>query len=271
MPLVTIAAAFLTGEGIVLGADSTTTVVAAGQGVAQLFNNAQKVFEVGIPGAARFALATWGNGVLGNLTHRQSAATLAGKIGADTTLDGAVAFLVEIAEQAGALASPLVGYFLGGTDPGSCVPRCFKIIFADGKAIKTELQHGQVIFEGMPDFFTRMFYGFDPKLPGALINALLPKVAGKLPDAEATQMCVEAVNEALATIPRGFAAHLPLRDAIDFVHTYLHLTIKAFKFRMGPPVCGGAIEIGFVSADRPFRWVCHKKFDSAIYQTEGVL
>jgi hypothetical protein len=144
-------------------------------------------------------------------------------------------------------------------------------VFGEGAATKTKLQPGQVIFEGMPDFFTRMFYGFDPKLPGALIAALVPKVAGKLQEPEVSQMCVEAINEALATIPKGFAAHLPLRDAIDFVHTYLELTIKAFKFRMGPPVCGGPIEIGFVSADRPFRWVCHKRFDSAFVHTEGVV
>lgn len=61
---------------------------------------------------------------------------------------------------------------------------------------------------------------------------------------------------------------VPIREAIDFIHMYLHLTIKSHKFRFGPAVCGGPIEIGFISSDRPFRWVRHKPFDSAVFQEE---
>jgi hypothetical protein len=49
---------------------------------------------------------------------------------------------------------------------------------------------------------------------------------------------------------------------------YLHLTIKAHKFLIGPTVCGGPIEIGFVTVDRPFRWIRHKPFDSAMSEVE---
>ncbi len=47
----TIAAAYLVSEGLVLGADSSTTVLApsphGGGQVLQLLNHSQKVFEVG--------------------------------------------------------------------------------------------------------------------------------------------------------------------------------------------------------------------------------
>jgi hypothetical protein len=40
---------------------------------------------------------------------------------------------------------------------------------------------------------------------------------------------------------------LPIGDAIDHVHTYLHVTVKVFKFMFGAPVCGGPIEVAFVT------------------------
>jgi hypothetical protein len=62
---------------------------------------------------------------------------------------------------------------------------------------------------------------------------------------------------------------LPIREAIDFVYSYLHITVKAEKFKFGAPTCGGPIEVGFISTDRFFRWVRHKLFDSAITEQEG--
>lgn len=59
-------------------------------------------------------------------------------------------------------------------------------------------------------------------------------------------------------------AKLPMRDAIDYVHSAIYCTIKAMKFSMGPQVCGGPIEIGVITSDRRFRWVRHKPWDAAI-------
>jgi hypothetical protein len=58
--------------------------------------------------------------------------------------------------------------------------------------------------------------------------------------------------------------NLPIRDAIDFVHSCIHSTIKAMKFSNLSQICGGPIEIAVITADRPFRWVQHKGFDSAM-------
>jgi hypothetical protein len=62
---------------------------------------------------------------------------------------------------------------------------------------------------------------------------------------------------------------LPIRDAIDFVHSSIYSTIKALKFSQFPQVCGGPIEIAVITSDRPFRWVRHKRFDAAITEQEG--
>jgi hypothetical protein len=57
---------------------------------------------------------------------------------------------------------------------------------------------------------------------------------------------------------------LPIRDAIDFVHACVYSTIKALKFSNLFQICGGPIEIAVITSDRKFRWVRHKAWDAAI-------
>lgn len=57
--------------------------------------------------------------------------------------------------------------------------------------------------------------------------------------------------------------NLPLREAIDWIHTVIHTTIRAIKFNQEHS-CGGPVEIAVITTDRPFRWVCHKSLDAAI-------
>ncbi len=64
----TIAAAYLTSEGVVFGTDSTTTIIVPPQSVNQLFNYAQKTFEVGEH--SRLAICTWGAGSINRISHR---------------------------------------------------------------------------------------------------------------------------------------------------------------------------------------------------------
>jgi len=73
----TIAAAYLTSEGVVFGTDSTTTV-STQRGVSQILNYAQKIFEVGKQ--SRFGVCTWGAGSIKGVSHRTFVARLADKL-----------------------------------------------------------------------------------------------------------------------------------------------------------------------------------------------
>jgi hypothetical protein len=268
---VTIAAAYLTSEGVVFGADSATTINITTQGgeggIAQLFNNEQKIFEVGPPKQGRVALCTWGMGRIGSVSHRTISARLADMIEADTTVEDALQRLQAlVASELTAAAVPAgtqLGYFLGGWDGSSHLPRCYELNFTVGAEPEIKpLTIGEARFSGAPEFFSRVLRGFDPKLPGLLLDALKRQVPG-LPAAFDAGF-TNAFNAIAGQLFVHGHRDLPIREAIDFLHMYLHLTVKAFKFRYGPPVCGGPIEIGFISTDRFFRWVRHKDFDSAL-------
>ena len=272
MILVTIAAAYLVSEGVVFGADSSTTVSVrtpgGGSGVLQLLNHAQKVFEVG--DNSRLGVCTWGAGSIGDVSHRTVIARLSDELTEDTSIQDAAQILANLVEPLAKSAQlAFVGYYLGGWNPKTHEPSCFKIeITTNGKKIDP-IPLGLCSFSGMPNFFTRVFRGFDPELP----KVLREEIKRRLPQTNATpsfdKIFEEAFEIAASPLVAAGFKDLPIREAIDFVYTYLHITIKATKFKFGAPACGGPIEIGFITTDRHFRWVRHKSFASAILEEEA--
>jgi hypothetical protein len=269
---VTIAAAYLVSEGVVFGADSSTTVFhrspEGGSGVLQILSHAQKVFEVGEN--SRLGVCTWGAGSIGNISHRTIIARLADEIREDATVQDA-------AEVLGSIVDPLVkeaggefvGYYLGGWNAKTHEPSCFKIEVSGERKTIEPLALGLCSFSGNPNFFIRVFRGFDPQLSENLrkeLRLLLPPET--IPE-NFDQIFSQAFEGAAAPLAAAGYRDLPIREAIDFIYAHLHITIKATKLKFGAPACGGPIEIGFVSTDRHFRWVRHKSFSSAILEEEA--
>jgi hypothetical protein len=271
----TIAAAYLTSEGVVLGADSTTTVTnpAGGQvQVVQLLNHAQKVFQVGE--RSRIGFCTWGTGKFGTVSHRTLAAQLSEQQGfaTFTVAQAAQALMgMVLAARAAANVNDVTGYFLGGWDLVTHQPQCFRLVFQPGQnPVMDQLGIGQVSFQGIPNFFTRAFHGYDPVLPQRLKDAVAAafwQQPQQLPQ-NYDALFFQAFHQAVAPLAAVGFEDVPIREAIDFVFSYIHITIKAFKFRFGPPPCGGPIELAFISTDRPFRWALHKSFQTAMYEQE---
>lgn len=266
----TIAAAYLVSDGVVLGADSSTTVqISTPQrtGVVQLLTHSQKVFEVGQN--SRLGLCTWGAGSIGKVSHRTIAALLADKVNSKSSVQEAAKELVNIVTLAIKEAPiDLVGYYLGGWDPNTHEPACFRIeVRKDGDKIEP-LSLGLCSFSGNPIFFTRVFSGYDIRLKDNLKNELKQALAGNIKENFDDIFNNAFEKAAVPLITAGFK-DLPIREAIDFLYSYLHITVKAEKFKFGPPSCGGPIEVGFISTDRNFRWVLHKPFSSAITEQEG--
>src|SRR5262245_34895993 len=93
----TIAACYLSSEGVVLGADSTSTVFVKSPGpnpggTEHHYNYAQKIFEVGE--GSTLGIALWGLGSLEKTSHRTLIARLA-----DQLKSQAAATVEEVANQ----------------------------------------------------------------------------------------------------------------------------------------------------------------------------
>jgi hypothetical protein len=283
----TIAACYLSPEGVVLGADSTST----GFSSAGLhhYNYAQKIFEIGE--RSSFGLTMWGLAATGTVSYRTLIARLADDMRqklvssvpdvvdrwADLFWNSYQAeFATDIAKvrslAAKATRTPEEetefqgvrftlsgGFCIGGHVDADRSPKAYEVTYDPTwqKLAVQELAIGRTWFWGSPNLIQRVIFGIDVELGDKILQS--GKWTGTMQD-----LLDLAAGYRLS--PPGI---LPIREAIDWVHASIYTTIKAMKFSQMAPICGGPIEIAVIATDRSFRWVRHKPFDSAIAIFEG--
>lgn len=284
----TIAAAYLTSDGVVFGADSTATYTGAVG--PQLANHTQKVFEIGE--GTQFGFCVCGDGGIGPVTHRTVSALLGDWVQSQSnvTVLRLANRLLELCREL-TLSSDgetivhrvgYVSYFLGGIDPGR-VPKLMQVQYAaridrdPATGVETRVQIEKATeftikaayFDGQPDFWHRTFFGFAQNLPQVLLGQLKAALLEPGDDPSPLEMVfATAWNASVRQFCSNAFNDIPLRDAIDYIHSSIFATIKGFKFKQGTPACGGPIEVAYVSTDRKFRWARHKAFDSAVSENE---
>jgi len=286
----TIAACHISPEGVVLGADSAATV-SRGDGFPDShLDYAQKLFEVG-PTPSTVGLVTWGMGQIGKTSHRSLAAMLGdrhqqepfgsveemARYLAEEMWSGYTGTYEKIITQTKALLerarnqdaelndnewdelSQLLNLFSGGyclagrlTNDREC--EAYEILWGphlDQPQID-RLPNEAPLMWGVPHMMQRLIFGFDEQV---LTHILASGKWNGTP-----QELTELVQSQQLIQPN----HLPIREAIDWVHTIIHTTIRGTKFAKWPHWCGGPVEIAVITTDRPFRWVCHKPLKAAV-------
>lgn len=291
----TIAVCYLTPEGVILGADSTTSLF--NENGAHYFNFNQKVFEIGENSTLGFV--TWGMGEINKSSLRKIVADVADDFKASTpsSLQSAADRMADIfwgqythdqfytyfkqleakpAFGSSAAAAPVIdhaprtkdeeeqfntlsqnlqfGFCIGGYILPDRTPAAIIFDFLPSmtqRPSSTSMQPHSTVWKGVPNMIQRLIKGWDNNLRIEILNS---------------GFWVGNQQQLDDILARQSLAHqiMPVRDAIDYVYTCIHSTIKAMKFSSLPQVCGGPIEIAVITVDRNFRWVKHKSWDSAI-------
>lgn len=286
----TIAACYLSSEGVVLGADSTSTMFVQGPGPNaggndHHYNFAQKIFQIGE--SSTLAMTMWGLGSLGETSYRTLIAQFADDLsghpasalsevadrwstlywGAYTSQYGpAIQRVQDLHGQATRTPEEDVelillqqnlsgGFCIGGYCLPSRRPEAYEIVFEpsqSGPQPPQSLRIGNAKFWGCPNIVNRLLFGVDLGLLFDISKS--PHWTGS-----PTDLLNLAAPYRLAQ-----PFDLPIREAIDWVHTSIYTTSQAMKFSHLAPVCGGPVEVAVITTDRPFRWVRHKKLDAGI-------
>lgn len=278
----TIAACYVSAEGVVLGADSTSTINVGG--LTHHFNYAQKVFEVGRQSS--LGILVWGLGSIGAISHRSLIARLGDDLErvAPASMDEVALRwsslfwaeyqqeMAEFIKQAASLREkPLRseqeqteldnlelglggGFCVGGVLGRERAAQAVEVLYSltDPEPRLNPVPQGSPRFWGWPSLINRLIYGIDERVYEAILRS--EKWTGTPEDLIGLVWPETLVQ----------ARDMPIREAVDWVHASIYTTIKAMKFSHLAPVCGGPIEIAVITADRPFRWVRHKQFDEAI-------
>jgi hypothetical protein len=281
----------LSPEGVVLGADSTSTYQFGAH--PHHFNFGQKIFEIGHN--STLGIVTWGLGGLALGSYRTLIARLS-----DQLTSSPVSNVDDVASQWASLfwaaystsqsvldfrtlaakaphdpanpADPLrrtadqekslpqikdnlvVGFCIAGYMLHTREPVAAEIIFDPSSTVAPapqRLSYGHSYW-GVPAFINRLISGCADEVRDAIC------ASGKW---NGTRAELDAV---INTYRLVHPTTVPIREAIDFTHACILSTIKAIKFSQLPPVCGGPIEIAVITTDRPYRWVMHKDWDAAI-------
>jgi hypothetical protein len=100
---------------------------------------------------------------------------------------------------------------------------------------------------GQKDALIRLIKGYDPHALDELVKRGTDKA-----------IVQKWVDDNISELPLHFDG-MPIQDAIDFVNYAVQVTIGRFRFCLGPPLCGGDIDIAVITPTA-FQWAQRKRW-----------
>jgi hypothetical protein len=279
----TVALTLKVNDGLVLAADSASTLTSAQPGapatVINVYNNANKAFNLrkGLP----IGLVTWGLGSISETSIETLAKDLRQRFaGEDPShmgwhLDEDTYTIAEVAARvrefmhdekfaAAAAALPTgaslpdLGFFVVGYSSGASHAEEYHLNIASSGVIGPDLlrqpHETGVTWAGQIDAISRIMNGHGAMLPQTLETKL------GIPAAD--------IPNAVAQIQQDLSAQMvspamPIQDAIDLAEYLVDLSIRFSRFMPGSPTVGGPIECAAISKHEGFKWIRRKHYYTA--------
>ena len=268
----TIAISMKVNDGVVLAADSATTIMGRDPqgrtGVINIYNTANKIFNLrkGLPIGA----ITWGTGSIG----QASISTLAKDfrkliINNDEWKIYPKSYTIkEVAEKFKKFIfeehykkefqswpeKPFLGFMIVGYSAGEPLAEEWKMDIMNGECkgpylIRKPDEVG-ITWNGETEAITRLYLGFGNRLP-----AVLKEYGLKDEDVQKImKMCRNKLTVPMVTPP------MPIQNAIDLAEFLVETTIYFSKFAPGAPTVGGPIEIAAITKHEGFKWIKRKHY-----------
>jgi hypothetical protein len=277
----TIAVSLKVNDGVVLAADSATTLIGQSPdgsiGVVNVYNNANKIFN--LVRDRPIGVVTWGAGSIGvasvSTLVKDLRTRLSGKLSEDNSwaLDRESYTVEDVARKARRFIfdehyrlafkewkdedKPSLGFIVAGYSSYEDMAEEYQIDIVHGECSEPRLlrkkEDSGITWNGQTEAIYRLLVGFSSHLPLIFEENLgIPKE--QVPQAIA--IIQEALNFPLVIPP------MPIQDAIDLAEFLVDLTIKHSRFAPGAPTVGGPIEIAAISKHEGFRWIQRKYYYS---------
>lgn len=270
----TIAISVKVNDGLILGADSASTMSSLSGGISNIYNHADKIFNLvkGLPIGA----ITWGAGSMGPASISTLAKDLRRRFSGDDIHHGEEWIINPKNYNVGHVASlfrrfffdeiytaafsewevkPSIGFVVGGYSSDEMLSENYLITIDDGfcpePLLMWQKNESGINWFGQPEAITRLVIGYDSRLKSIL--------QAELNLDEPT--CTNVINKLTAVLGSGIIeSAMPIQDAIDLTEYLVDLTIKYSRFTPGAPTVGGAIEIAAISKHEGFKWIRRKHY-----------
>jgi hypothetical protein len=261
MSPLTIVAAVMTRDCLVMGTDSLSTLLGVtpqGQPVVyKSYPHTQKLFEVHGMG-----IATWGTGAIGG----RSIAGVVSDFGASLpSRPPTVQDLANRLDQflntpysaqfptGGGARQPELGFLVGGYSTGSAFSEVWQVLYpgaAGARVTQRIAQNGfGASWAGVSVPFLRLSTGVDPRFEAQLLQLGV--------SATVIQQAKQAVQGLQMQV---IFDSMPVQTAIEYCRFILDVTMGSNKFEVGTALTGEPIQIAVITQRNSFRWVSELAF-----------
>jgi len=246
-------------DGIVLGADSASQITGQDpqgrMGVLKVYENARKLFrfldfKVGI---LSYGIGNIGKKFIDTLLRefKRESREQRSFDPADYNVRGIAQglydfFIAKYNEQFQPIPDaqrPPLGFYVAGYSSGSTDGEELEFLIPRANGLK-EVRPANAFgasWRGAGIPFTRLYYGFDPRVNDKLIEAGVNENTIK-------QACDPFKAQVIYD-------GMPVSEAVKFVEFILKTTIGLVSFEVGAPVCSEPIHIGVINSETGFQWV----------------
>ncbi len=263
MHVLTIAISLKVNDGIVLAADSASTIIerrGARSRASYVYNNANKIFN--LKKGSPIGAITWGSGSIG----QASISTLVKDFRKETLIkenyeikdvaDNFKTFIYDnnyLKEFNNWSDKPPLGFVIAGYSSESSLAEEWKIdINNDGVSGPTKVRKKNEVginCNGEPEAIQRLYAGFSSFLPQILMESELSE-----------DKINQIIHSCLKLQAPMITPPMPIQDAIDLAKFLVETTVKFSKFTPGPQTVGGPIEIAAVTKHEGFKWIERKHY-----------
>jgi hypothetical protein len=149
---------------------------------------------------------------------------------------------------------PRLGFYMGGYSSGQFFSDQYTFEFPKDKdwvEVRPNNPNGIPSFGadwfGLTDALTRLIKGYDKKSLEELVRRGVDKA-----------IIQKWIDDNISELPLVFDG-MPIQDAVDFANYAVQVTIGRYRFCLGPPLCGGDIDIAVITPNA-FQWAQRKRW-----------
>jgi hypothetical protein len=240
-------------DGLVLATDSMTQIqgrnVSGESVVIKTYSNAKKLFQVPeLP----MGVMSYGVGNIGPRSIQGVMREFYHNVQAKNVKDVATALLEFIkpsfnAEFGSLKSIPELGFFIAGYSQDKAFADEWEFLLPRDRepiSVRPETTFG-ASWRGIWPPFTRLFKGYDTRIEEKLREQ-------------------GSFNDAVEKTLKSFEAQvvfdgMPVQDAVNFAVYIVQTTVGMSTFEVGPPICGGPLQVATILPDSGFEWVLNPK------------
>lgn len=258
----TIVVALKVGDGLVLGADSASTLFTADQYHNSYFNTEKLMHVRNFPiGALTFGLGSLKNRSVSSLANDLRARLNGGD--PEWRIDPLNARVEDVAKAflrffydelyepqfKGSVETPVMGFIIGGYSSDKDSAEVWRLVLTSNGANLAQIVPSEApwdcVWEGEREPIQRVLFGYSDQIEQKLTSV---------------GVTVEDARKLLTSMDPLVNGAMPIQDAVDMVQFLIDVTCGYVRFQPGHPTVAKPVDVAAITKHNGFKWIARKHY-----------